>query len=205
MRLIIDTLIAMMLIGALAGLLWHRRAQDRRLEDVQTVHGSLAKLQEQATYHGAIDEMPVSRARFPLALSPLWFEGPLPENVLAPGRLPWIDVAPPDDMSDHPPDPLVTGPTQAGFWYNPNRGIFRARVTPQFTDRETRELYNTLNNSRLNNLMRDPRLERQPMPMDWLLALTDAELEPDAPPGVKPATLITSPAPLPAKPTLRSR
>jgi hypothetical protein len=69
-----------------------------------------------------------------------------------PARQPWLDIAPPGDKSDHPSDPVITRGTQAGFWYNPNRGLFRARVAPQFNEEDTLELYNRLNNSNLRAL-----------------------------------------------------
>ena len=77
---------------------------------------------------------------FPARISPLWFDRDVPFNSLVSGRQPWIDVAPPGDMTDNPPDPVIQKAEQAGFWYNPNRGIIRARVIPQFTEVDTLNL-----------------------------------------------------------------
>lgn len=152
MRLLIDTLIALMLVAILAAVLWQYRSDSRQGEQVQELHQSLARLQEQMLYRGALGETPTSPAGFPLEVSPTWFPEGLPFNNLVPGRQPWIDVAAADDPSEEPPDPILRRPDQAGFWYNPNRGIFRARVPPHFTRRATLELYNSANGTGLSSL-----------------------------------------------------
>jgi hypothetical protein len=162
MRLIVDSLIAVMLAGILAGVLLYERGKAEDLEQCRVIHQGLADLQEAAIYHGALAEDPRSSTGFPLLVSPLWFDRQVPTNVTVPGRQPWLDIAPQGDMGEHPPDPVVTGPEQAGFWYNPNRGIFRARVAPQFSDQDTLALYNRLNSTPLRALPRSVDPARQP-------------------------------------------
>lgn len=177
MRLIVDSLIALMLVCILGAVLVHYQQEQRRLEDVRFVHRSLARLHEQATYRGALSDVmdresassePRGHAdrvlHFPRRVVPHWFDRELPLNVLVPLRQPWIDVAPADDMSDHPPDPVVRGSDQAGFWYNPNRGIFRARVPAQFSTKRTLELYNRVNGTALLALPETDRAAREPQP-----------------------------------------
>ena len=93
-----------------------------------------------------------------------WFDNRLPTNIMVPGRQPWLDIAPAEDKSDHPPDPIISAAAQAGFWYNPNRGIFRARVLPQFTDEETLALYNQLNGTALRAFPRASEPYPKPHP-----------------------------------------
>ena len=185
MRLIVDSLIALMLVGIFAAVLLHYQQQQRRLEDIRFVHRSLARLHEQATYHGALDEVKDTAGvnpsdavadadtatsaqayadRFPARIAPDWFGEHLPLNVLVSTHQPWIDLAPPDDQSAHPPDPVIRDGDEAGFWYNPNRGIFRARVPAQFSTQETLRLYNRVNGTALLSLPAATADGRAPQP-----------------------------------------
>lgn len=189
MRLLIDSLIAIMLAGILAGLVMNHRHESAQLEQVRRVHQSLARLQEQVIYHGALEQADADRSAtgFPMQVSPMWFDNELPVNAMVPGRQPWMDLAPEGDMADHPPDPVVTGPTQASFWYNPNRGIVRARVQPRFSDHETLDLYNRLNGSSLPALPEHIGPGRTPLAMPLTLASESSRRDASAEP---PAALI---------------
>lgn len=152
MRLVIDSLIALMLVGILATVVVYYRHGRTRVTDVTRVHAALAELHEQAAFRAALGVVERSDAGFPQRVSPDWFDGLIPVNSLVAGTHPWIDVAPPGDQSDQPPDPVIRRPEQAGFWYNPVRGIFRARVMPEDTDALTLEVYNRANGTSLSTL-----------------------------------------------------
>ena len=174
MRLIVDSLIALMLVGILATVVLHYRQEHREYEQIRFVHHSLARLQEQTVYYRAMAQVRDARARhvrtlnndsgFPEQILPTWFDDKLPLNVLVSIRHPWIDLAPPGDHRDHPPDPVIEAPEQAGFWYNPQRGIFRARVPAQFSEDRTLRLYNRVNGTALLALPHDEDPDRQPRP-----------------------------------------
>jgi hypothetical protein len=165
MRLIIDTLIALMLVAVFIGVAIHQRAQAQQLDRIQTVHHCLMRLHEQAVLHGAMDHLPTTDAAFPQTLSPLWFAGEgLPTNIMVPGRQPWLDVAPPGDHGEHPPDPVIHRPDQGGYWYNPNLGIFRARVPWRYSVEDALELYNQLNGTELLHLPTSTAPYRRPVP-----------------------------------------
>lgn len=165
MRLVLDSLIALMLVAILCGVLMHQRRQDRALADLQLVHESLVQLKERAFLQAAMEsDEEHTGPRYPDRLKPEWFPQTLPVNVLVDQHHPWIDLAPPHDFAQHPPDPVIDGPEQAGFWYNPNNGVFRARVTPQITDRQTLKLYNQANGSALAALPLN-NADRQPLAM----------------------------------------
>ena len=166
MRLIIDTLIVAMLVGILAGILLHYRAEAREVDRIRAIHLSLARLRDQMLYHKSLEEARSGMINKPIMVSPLWFEGNLPDNPLVPGRHPWMDIAPAHDMDLHPPDPVVRSPHQAAFWYNPTLGVFRARVSPQFTDEETLVLYNRVNDSPLRMLPAAADPQRMPRPLE---------------------------------------
>jgi len=164
MRLVIDTLIALMLVGILAGLLLQHRQKSNDVAQLKDVHESLRELQARTILHGALGETDVNELGFPTQVSPLWFGAQVPVNKLVPRNHPWIDFAPANDYNEHPPDPVITRPNQAGFWYNPARGIFRARVMPQVGDQQTLALYNQINGTTLRSLRRDADPERSPIP-----------------------------------------
>jgi hypothetical protein len=161
MRLAIDSVVAVLLAGVLGLLLLDNRAAASRLERAGAVHLALAHLSEQARLHGSMAG--AGGAVFPAFISPAWFAGDLPVNVLAP-RQPWLDVAPAGDGADHPPDPVLVDPGQAGFWYNPGRGVVRARVPARGGPAEARELYNQVNDSALKVLAAGDGAGRKPVP-----------------------------------------
>ncbi len=166
MRLMIDTLIAAMLVGILAGVMLHYRAEAREVESMRTVQQSLNRLHELMKYHKALDEARTGTINKSIMVSPLWFEGNLPENPLVPGRHPWMDIAPAGDQGAHPPDPVIRAGHQAAFWYNPTLGVFRARVAPQYTDDATLELYNKINLSPLYALPSGSDTARTPKALE---------------------------------------
>lgn len=154
MRLLIDSLIALILVAILGAVLVHYRDEQAKILRRQLVHQALSEMQEEAIVHGALDEVETNDAKFPLDVLEQWFDNGVPRNVFALPGCPWLDIAPPEDHSDQPPDPVIHQPTQAGFWYNPNRGIFRARVAAQFTEQATLDLYNQLNSTSLRVMPR---------------------------------------------------
>ncbi len=159
MRLLINLLIIMMLAAILAGVVFHYQQEDKKSLDLQVVHQAMTQLQEQVYYHGALTDSTAAQASYPREISPKWFPDGPPRNTLVPITQPWVDVAAADDHGDQPPDPIIRRPDQAGFWYNPNRGIFRARVMPQLTMSGTLDLYNHVNGTSLTELV-----ERSPTP-----------------------------------------
>jgi len=164
MRLAIDSLIALMLVAVLSGILLSHRQHTEQAVSVQGVQAALSELQTRTILHGALGETDVNEMGHPTQVSAMWFERGAPVNDLVPPEQPWIDFAPSGDFGHHPPDPVITKPTQAGFWYNPASGVFRARVLPQLSDAATLELYNKVNHASLDSLERDDRPHRQPIP-----------------------------------------
>lgn len=190
MRLIVDSLIALMLVAILAVVVLHYRQEHRELERIRHVHEALTHLHEQVIYHRAmaqVHEAQVRHARsidhaagFPARISPTWFDDDdLPINIFASIRRPWMDRAPEGDHQDHPPDPVLRDEDQAGFWYNPQRGIVRARVPEQITESATLELYNRVNSTALLALPEDQSPGREPQPHGFGLE-TAPEVVPDS-------------------------
>ena len=162
MRLMIDTLIALLAVAVLSTVLVAQHRERRELGEFDAAHRALASLHQELVYQAALGEVTLTATGFPQRLDPGWFGHELPVNPLAPPPdWPWADVAAEGDRHDHPPDPVLVEPGQAGFWYNPNRGIVRLRVPEQLSRQRTLELYNALNNSALERLPdRGARQER---------------------------------------------
>ncbi len=177
-RLLVDSLIALLLLGVLASVLLYHRNKKLLDQQSQLVQQALAVLHDQIAYHAAMELGESGTTVFPAAASPLWFKTGLPMNILVPGWHPWLDVAPTGDMEDDPPDPIVTHAGQAGLWYNPNRGVFRARVQDQGSESATLTLYNKLNGTELKLLPTADRQARQPRPL--ILVLLEARAQAQA-------------------------
>ncbi len=102
-------------------------------------------LKVQATTRGVA----VNGRGWPNTIEGHWFGDAPPLNHLLTGDRPWVEIAPAEDADrDHPADPVAfdTGGVKApSFWYNPYRGVVRARVAPQINDEQTLALYNRVN------------------------------------------------------------
>ncbi len=174
-RLMVDALIGLLLVGVLASVILYRREQHQKNERYEAVVKALDRLHDQAEYHGVLAVRQTGRTGFPSVMSPLWFRSGLPMNVAVPGWHPWLDIAPPGDMSIHPPDPIITEQVQAGFWYNPNKGVFRARVERQWSESATLSLYNRLNQTQLLAMPISASANRQPISL-WAAAKLSTEI-----------------------------
>ena len=178
MRRVVDILVVL-LIAVVGVVVWQtRKAEDSSIATKADVQRSLTQLYERASYYGALENSTeTTHTLWPVAVLPEWFAGPLPSNGLLDGVdpnhvlgdgsdrpvRPWIDVAPPGDKSAHPPDPVAVRPDQAQFWYNPNVGVFRARVAPTLNEVDALALYNELNGVQLAALQRDADPNRVPL------------------------------------------
>ena len=165
MRLLIDTLVAMMLCAVLGAVLWQKHHEAADAHRIDHVRSALRELREQVVYQAALDQLEDDAPEHPAEVSPVWFSRRLPWNTLAAGAHPWLDVAPEGDFSEHPPDPVLVDRSQAGFWYNPTFGVVRARVPAQANEAATLALYNEVNGTALDRLPTDTLSTRHPAPI----------------------------------------
>lgn len=150
MRLLIDTLIALMLVGILGGIVYHRQQGQYRIEQIQATQQAVRAIQSQARYHAALGETPINAEGFPIAIDEKWFT-PRPANLLLNGvNLPWLETAQADDARRFNPRYIVGDTGHAEFWYCPQRGLVRARVPMEDTAEETLDLYNLVNGTSLH-------------------------------------------------------
>ena len=115
MRLIVDSLIALMLLAVVAGGVTHYRQRQQHQAKVEFVREALHRLRDQVVYRKALDDADKPTRFYPKRVQPSWFSDTLPLNVLAGAGHPWVDRAPSGDTAGHPPDPVLAGEDQAGL------------------------------------------------------------------------------------------
>lgn len=164
MRLLINSMILVMAAVILIATVGYHRAKYQQAQNMLTVQRGIDQFDEHLSFQGALWQSEQEDAGdYPPQVMPAWFKDGLPSNPLLSGDRPWIDIAPADDYNEHPPNPMVDGPGQAAFWYNPNLGIVRVRIPRQVSDRLTLSLYNDANYTSLTALPRDEDPDRVPL------------------------------------------
>jgi hypothetical protein len=157
MRLILDTLVALMLVGILAGVVIHLRD----VRDVQAqedlAREEVRRFQQQIHLHTALSGGEPRDRGYPASVDPAWFQGNLPVNPLLGPDYPWLEVAGPGNRRAlHPPDLVAVDHDTASFWYNPATGVVRARVPVGVSDARALDLYNYINDCDLPTLFPEP-------------------------------------------------
>lgn len=163
MRILIDSLIGLMLVAVVVCVVVLNNDRKQGEQDVVQVKDALVQLDKQAEYRTALQSAMAGQDTMLVHLHQEWFGDDVPTNVLLDPNHPWIDLAPPGDLGIHPPDPVATHLGQAGFWYNPTTGIFRARVKPTANEGQTLALYNQINGTSLGSFEQIPDPSRQPI------------------------------------------
>jgi len=135
--------------AAAAALVTALNLYENELEDQSTVDATLAALstiRSEVGIHSAVGDVELNEFGYPHQIDPSWFNGTGARNKLAKDNSPWIELAMPGELDrNHPNDPTFRGGRGAMFWYNPVRGIVRARVPDQTTDEATFALYESIN------------------------------------------------------------
>ena len=157
MHKFVFSFIGLLVIAGLVALLGMQRAEREEQDRLAELHRNLDALehvtQEHADLRNARAYGPRPTYPYPDAPDARWFRAGLPTNIYTPGQ-PWVDMAPPGDLGTHPPDPVIYRPDQPGLWFNPNLGVYRARVRPT-RGRTNIDAYNTLNRVALDRLPTD--------------------------------------------------
>lgn len=151
MRLMVDSVIAVMLIGILGGVLWNHRLEQQEIDHVLSVQESMSAIMAQSMLHAASGQAAASPAGYALTVNPEWFERApgnmllLSERVIAP----WLEPVEHAQQNTFNPRRIVADERHAAFWYNPFRCLIRARVPMRLSQEETIELYNLVNGTAL--------------------------------------------------------
>ncbi len=153
MRLIIDTLAALMVVGVLAGVvMYNQNAGDERARN-EMAREETRRFQREISRQAALNTIENRDRGYPNTIDPKWFQGNLPANSLLGPEHPWVEIASSGqrDLS-HPLDRVATDEDAASFWYNPHQGTIRARVSSEVSDARALELYNFINDCDLRIL-----------------------------------------------------
>lgn len=154
MRLLIDSLVALMLAGILAGVVIQNRHRDEHMARIQTTRDAIHQIEQHLKVQIALEQVELTDAGWPRTIDPQWFPLQQPRNVLLPDNRAWVEVIGPQDRHlRHPKS--ITGDNRdlATFWYNPYQGIIRARIPAGLTDVETVALYNQVNGTTLSSIV----------------------------------------------------
>lgn len=146
MRLVIDSLVALMLVAVLAGVALHYRQEQLVEQRVLITQSEVRRFQAQIMLQAAVEKVPLSHRGYPLSIATQWFAGDLPSNLLLGPAYPWVEIAPDTHRNLlHPTRHMATNRNLAQFWYNPYTGVVRARVPDSVSDETALRLYNEIN------------------------------------------------------------
>lgn len=150
---IVDIVAVTAAIGLIGGAGWHAYSVIDQHRKMKKVSDGLARFNQILAFQAASGQAQTTSRGWPTTVDPLWFGDSPPTNPLVSKDRPWVEVATVDQSHlDHPSIRVTLDPTQAMFWYNPFRGVVRARVPMKISDERTLSLYNEANGTALRTL-----------------------------------------------------
>jgi hypothetical protein len=153
MRLIIDSLVAVMLVAVVAGFIVHNRHDKEIQQRRDLARSAVQRLHSQVMLHTAMENESLSSRGYPATIDAVWFGDNVPVNRLLPDGHPWVQLATVDEQDEqHPRKRIATHPGVAQFWYNPYLGIVRARVPADISDASALRIYNYVNDCSLSSI-----------------------------------------------------
>lgn len=122
---------------------------------IERTSAELRRVELEMKYRAAAKLPGLNAKGWPAVIEEAWFRGPsgTPRNPLVSPERPWIDLASEEEADlDNPMVKMTADPHLAGFWYNPNLGVVRARVPVMVSDDETLDIYNRVNGTHLASI-----------------------------------------------------
>ena len=154
MRLLYFVMVAVLVTGAAMAYKWSAEQEEALERAVSTSASSVERMEREVRIRSAMADVELNGRGWPVTVDPVWFGLRVPENPLAPGDRPWLEVAGESELVEsHPRVRLIVDETTASFWYNPALGVVRARVGVNVSDRKALALYNRVNGSRVTSLV----------------------------------------------------
>lgn len=152
MRIVLDILVVVVLVGVLGGIALHHHHRSEAATFPEATRIEISRLQQEINLHAALAGNDAGGGpNYPTTVDPDWFaDSGLPENLVVEGERPWLEVAGEAEWALSDPKVRVTvSATTAAFWYNPNLGIVRGRVPAAMPESEALALYNLINQTEL--------------------------------------------------------
>lgn len=157
MRTLLNILVVVMLAGILVGVVMIRSNKGIKQDQIRTARDEVRRFQRQITFQATIAEVELTAEGYPVTADPNSFHDNLPQNLLIEAGHPWVEIAGRNERSFlHPLDIVVHDAVAAQFWYNPYKGIVRARVPADISDAIALEVYNQVNDSSLGGVFSRP-------------------------------------------------
>ena len=146
MRRAVDAVCVLAAVAVLAVVAFALSASFREKATVGGVTRALAQFQRQLSIQAAAREREHHSSGWPETIELAWFGDNPPRNPLVSPDRPWVEIATPDqaELTD-PPVRVAVSTAYAAFWYNPAKGIVRARVPLKMSEAASVELYNQVN------------------------------------------------------------
>jgi hypothetical protein len=146
LRACIDVLIVCSAAAVLVTTLRMYQSGLAEQSDIESTRAALSTIDAEIGIRSALGGPALNQYGHPPSVDPAWFGDAEPRNALAESPAPWIEMALDHEAAlMHPTDPTFCGGRGAMFWYNPIRGVVRARVPQQASDATSRELYELVN------------------------------------------------------------
>jgi len=148
-RLLIDAAIILAIAAVIVGYYLYSQHQIGLEHRIVAVQRAIGDIQAEAIYRGAtgrVDHLPNG---YPVRIETAWFDQ-LPVNSLVGSDVPWLQIVGREQRNLVNPPDIVATKHAAAFWYNPYRGLIRARVPAQYNAEATVKLYNRINNTRVD-------------------------------------------------------
>jgi hypothetical protein len=149
-RLIVNSLVFLMILGLLAGVVLSTRRTWTASRTREATYAEVLRFQRQIAVHSQLGAAALNERGYPKSVEPTWFNGHLPENILLPPEHPWLEIADKEHADRlHPVNWATDDIRVARFWYNPEQGVVRARVPREASEPAAADLYNDVNGTDL--------------------------------------------------------
>ncbi len=142
-----------MAAGIAGGYLWSRDSRDDLDASVMRARGATDAIEREIRIRAATGGVGLNGRGWPTTVDVAWWDGRPPQNPLVPGDRAWLEIARESENELlHPPVRQSVRRAHAAFWYNPAKGVVRARVGPAVSDRIAIEVYNRVNGTSVTEL-----------------------------------------------------
>ena len=146
MRWTLNILTVLMVLGLAAFIMIQHESGASYKHQQEAARKATYRLHQEITLQATLMQKNSSGFHYPDTIDPKWFPSGVPQNPLLTGPHPWISICSVEDrLLDHPRNPLAADSQTAQFWYNPYRGLIRARIPADLNEADALALYNFIN------------------------------------------------------------